>query len=49
MKNQKKKKPQGQLKGTWDLQFKSPQKAHHTADLNNIKTSRRKPLKRGSR
>lgn len=49
MKNQRKNRPQGQLKGTWDQQYHGPQKAHHTADLNTIKTSHKKPLNRGNR
>ena len=49
MKNQKKKKPKGQLKGTWDLQYKSPQKSKHTADINTTKTAHRKSITRGNR
>ena len=42
MKNQRRNKPKGQLKGTWDLQFKNIQQTHHTKEIGHTKTGHRK-------
>lgn len=49
MKNQRRNKPKDQLKGQWDYQYKSPQKAHHTKDINTAKPAhqKKKSIKRG--
>ena len=44
MKNQRKKVPKKELERNWEYRYKGPQKTRHTADINSIKTARRKKI-----